>query len=169
MTLTAAQITTALGYAGDGSPKYMFDLIEHLMERLTEVVNIPDAATYTVLAENSGKVHFFPDFTASCTATLPAAAEGLRYRFVYKGAAADAQNFLIDTGPTTNFYIGGVLWLDADDVDNNVAAVFSDGTDDDLLTIVTPSGGTVVELYCDGTNWFFVSGIVVSASTPTFG
>lgn len=169
MGLTAAQITEALGFAEDGSPKYIYDLLEDLVERQTEDVQIPDAATYTVLATNSGKVHFFPDFTASCTATLPAAASGLRYTFVYKGAAADAQNFLIDTGPTANFFIGGVLWVDEDSTGDNAAAVFSDGVDDDVLTIVTPSGGTRVSVYCDGTNWFITEGLIHSATTPTFG
>ena len=30
-------------------------------------VSIPDAATYTVLADNSGIMHYFPDFTSTCT------------------------------------------------------------------------------------------------------
>ncbi len=42
-------------------------------------VTITDAATYAVLAADSGKVHIFPNLTASCTATLPTAAAGLEY------------------------------------------------------------------------------------------
>ena len=41
------------------------------------IVNVPDAATYTVLAADSGKVHIMPDLTASCTITLPTEKAGL--------------------------------------------------------------------------------------------
>lgn len=132
-------------------------------------VSIPDATTYTVLAENSGRDHIFPDFTSSCTITLPAAAEGLRYRFLYGGVAADAQNCLIDTGPTTDPFLGAVLWLDSDNTGNNVGVVASDGNDDDVLTMVTPAPGTMIDLYCDGDKWRLLFSVVVSATTPTFG
>ena len=36
------------------------------------LVKVPDAATYTVLAADSGKIHSMPDLTADCTITLPA-------------------------------------------------------------------------------------------------
>ena len=41
-------------------------------------VKVTDAATYTVLAANSGKTHMMPDLTADCVLTLPTAADGLR-------------------------------------------------------------------------------------------
>jgi hypothetical protein len=166
--LTAAEITTKLALIKRTVAQSLYDLIYDHFTRLNTPVTITDATTYTVLATDSGRVHLVPDFTASCTATLPTAAAGLRYRFVFKGGAADAQNFLIDTGPTTNFFIGGVQWLDNDSATDNVAGVFSDGSDDDVLTMVTPDAGTIVEVYCDGTNWI-VWGFVVSATTPTFG
>jgi hypothetical protein len=167
-TLTQTEIADKLTSIEKMPAKAVHALLEELVTR-NSPVTIPDAAAYTVLAVNSGRDHIFPGFTASCTATLPAAEEGLRFRFIGKGGAADAENFLIDTGPTENFLIGGVLWLDNDSATDNVAGVFSDGTDDDVLTIVTPDAGTVVELYCDGTNWIIIHGIVVSATTPTIG
>src|SRR5688500_5501086 len=35
------------------------------------IVNVTNAATYTVLAANSGKPHIMPDFTSTCTLALP--------------------------------------------------------------------------------------------------
>src|SRR6188474_3071194 len=74
-------------------------------------VVVTDAATYAVLAANTGKLHVCPNFTASCTITLPAAAAGLRYEFWYGGAAADAADWIIV--PTAGFFIGGVVFEDS--------------------------------------------------------
>jgi len=126
-------------------------------------VKTPDVAAYNVLAANSGQTHFVPNLTATCTFALPAVADGLEFSFVYRGGAADAQNWIIATGSATNFYIGGVTWSAAA---ANVA-VFSDGINDQNMTIVTPSGGTRVNLTCDGLNWF-VDGQVMSVTTPAF-
>ena len=35
------------------------------------LVKVPDAATYTVLAADSGKIHSMPDLTADSTIPLP--------------------------------------------------------------------------------------------------
>jgi hypothetical protein len=129
------------------------------------VVNVTDAASYTVLAANSGKVHVIPDLTADCTLTLPTPASGLYYIFIYGGAAADAQDWIISTGSGTNYYVGGGVHFDSDagaGADEAVP-VFSDGNSNDFLTVLTPQGGTKIELWCDGTLWY-VNAVVVSAT-----
>lgn len=134
------------------------------------LVSITDAATYTALAANSGKVHVFPDLTASCTVTLPAVASGLEFTFIGKGVAADAQNWIFDTGSATNYYLGGLAFADTDagaGADEIHAGVFPDGNSNDIMTIVTPGAGTRIHLICDGTNWI-VNGQVYSATVPTF-
>jgi hypothetical protein len=126
-------------------------------------VVITDAASYTVLAANSGRLHVVPDLTADCTITMPAAAVGLKYKFVYGGATADAQDWIIQV--PSGFYIGGGLHVDSDagaGADECVP-VFSDGNSNDFCRVLTPQGGTFVEIECDGTNWY-VNAIVVSAS-----
>lgn len=132
-------------------------------------VAIPDAATYSVLKEDSGKLHVFPNLTADITVTLPAAEDGLNYKFIYGGAAADAQDWIVATAATTELYAGGLVHLDtdADAAGDEVVDVFADFSNDDTMTILTPSAGTVVELFSDGTSWY-VTGRVVSATAPTF-
>ncbi len=73
-------------------------------------VSVPDAATYTVLAANSGLVHYMPNLTASCTITLPTPKAGLWFDFAYYGVAADAQNWVITTGSDTNYFDGGLTF-----------------------------------------------------------
>lgn len=133
-------------------------------------VNVTDAATYTILAADSGKIHILPNFTADCTATLPTAAAGLEYTFISKAVAADAQNFILKSPSATNFYLGGVSFADTDagaGADEIHAGVWSNGSTNDFLTLVTPGAGTRVQVVCDGTNWI-VNGQVFSATVPTF-
>ena len=128
---------------------------------LNTYVKVTNAATYTVLAANSGKIHIMPNLTADITVTLPTPAEGLYYKFIYGGIAADAQDWTFDTGSNTNFFLGGVAGHDPDDGD--VLVVYPDGNSNSKVKIDTPAGGTTVELLCDGTNWY-ISGNVVSAT-----
>ena len=129
-------------------------------------VSIPDAATYTVLADNSGITHYFPNFTSTCTATLPAPKAGLWFEFAYYGVAADAQNFVITTGSDTNYFDGGLAFLDNDtDV---VAPIAPDGNSNSKLTVVTPDVGTRFRVESrNGTLWT-LSGFVGSATIPSF-
>lgn len=124
-------------------------------------VKVTDAATYTVLAANSGKLHIIPDLTADCVISLPTAAAGLYYKFIYGGVAEDVQDVTFDTGSDTNFYLGGVTGLDDDDGD--VLVIYPDGDSNSIMKIDTLNAGSTIELYCDGTNWF-VNAVVVSGT-----
>jgi hypothetical protein len=133
-------------------------------------VNVTDAATYAVLAADSGKIHIMPNFTASCTLTLPTAAAGLEYEFIGKAVAADAQDWIIKSPSATNYFIGGVSFADTDagaGGDEIHAGIWSNGSTNDFLTVVTPGAGTRIYVICDGTNWI-VNGQVFSATVPAF-
>jgi hypothetical protein len=136
----------------------------------SRLVNVTDAATYTVLAADSGKIHIMPNFTASCTLTLPTAAAGLEYKFIGKAVAADAQDWIIKSPSATNYFIGGVSFADTDagaGADEIHAGIWSNGSTNDFLTVVTPGAGTYIYVICDGTNWI-VNGQVYSATVPAF-
>jgi hypothetical protein len=131
----------------------------------TRLVSIPDAATYTLLAADSGRTHVFPDLSASCTVALPVEASGLEYTFTYKGVAADAQNWVFDSGSNTNYFTGGLGFIDVDtDV---IATISGNGSSNSKCTIVTPAPGTRIHMICDGTRWI-LSGIAVSNTIPSF-
>jgi len=132
------------------------------------IVNVTDAATYTVLDYDSGKLHVLPDLSADITITLPTPAYGLEYEFIYGGAASDAHDWLIDTGSDTNYFIGGVTHLDDDagSAADEVVPVYSDGNSNSKLTVLTPDCGTSVKIFCDGTNWY-LNGIVVASTAPS--
>lgn len=136
----------------------------------SRIINVTDAATYTVLEADSGKTHVMPNFTANCTLALPAVATGLEYTFIGKAVAADAQNWIFQSASATNYFVGGVSFADTDagaGADEIHAGIWSNGSTNDFLTVVTPGAGTIIYMICDGTNWI-VNGQVFSATVPAF-
>lgn len=128
-------------------------------------VAVTDAATYAVSKYNSGLTHYVPDLSQDCAITLPTAEAGLEYTFIYGGVAADVSDWNISTGSNTNFYLGGLLYVATTPA---AASVAGDGNSNSIVNVLTPAPGTRVHLHCDGTNWY-LSGVVASASAPTFG
>lgn len=129
-------------------------------------ISVADATTYTVLAQNSGLRHYIPDLTSGCTITLPSPKAGLWFEFVYSGIAADAVNWVIDTGSDTNYFIGGLMFCDQDG--DALAPIAGDGNSNSKLTVVTPEPGTrVLVESANGTTWN-LSGYVLSATIPSF-
>ena len=136
--------------------------------RINPIV-VADGATYSVKTDNTGKIHIMPNLTADCTITLPAAFNGAHYTFIYSGAAADAQDWIINTAATTELFKGGLVHIDTDagSGGDEAVPVAADASDDDTMTILVPDVGTTVTVVSDGTSWY-VTGSVVSATAPTF-
>jgi hypothetical protein len=137
-------------------------------------VVVPLASTalgtgYTLESSNSGKIHLIAATTAAnCALVLPDEADGLNYKIVYVGAAAEGQNYTIGTEAAANYFIGGLthLYDGSSATSITIGAVFSDGNSNSLITLITPSAGTEINLHCNGTAWY-VWGQVVSATIPT--
>jgi hypothetical protein len=128
-------------------------------------VSVPDAATYTVRAENSGLMHYIPDLTADCVITLPSPKAGLWFEFAYSGVAADAHDWNFTTGSNTNYFLGGLLYVDDNPTSDSIAP---DGNSNSKMNVLTPESGTRIRIEsANGTLWV-VSGVVASANAPTF-
>ncbi|MCV0395474.1 MAG: hypothetical protein K5872_22260 [Rhizobiaceae bacterium] len=166
-TLPNADIQRHIDQAQRGSLDDMAKALRAMSN--ASVIVVPDEATYTMLPENSGKTHILPDLTADITISLPDAAEGLEYRFLYGGVAADAQDWIIDTGSDTNFFLGGLIHADTDagSAGDEIVPIAGDGNSNSILTVLVPGPGTEIHLICDGTNWY-LSGTVAGATVPTF-
>ena len=127
-------------------------------------LSLADADVTLDNATHSGRVLLVPDGTQDNTYTLPAPVAGSVFRFVYAGGAADATDAIIVTPGNTNFYIGGVTFLDTDDA---ISAVFSDGNSNSSIQINVPAGFDVTIVGLDTTN-YKIFGTVTSATAPTF-
>jgi hypothetical protein len=132
---------------------------------ITPPIAVTDAGTYSVLAANSGKVHYIPDLTQDCVLSLPTASAGLYYKFVYAGVAEDAHDWTFDTGADANYFLGGCT--DFDDDDGTFGVVYPDGDSNSKVKIDTPNAGTSVELWCNGTHWILNGQIVSGTDTAT--
>jgi|TARA_R100000353_G_scaffold40321_1_gene31994 hypothetical protein len=129
---------------------------------------LPDADASLSKAD-SGKLMIIEDVSADRVYSLPTSAleRGLNYKFWYVGDDADGHDFSVDTGSTSNFIKGGVVFLDSDASGDNVELVESDGDSNRILKVDTPGAGTEFTMVCDGTKWY-LNGQVVSVTTPAF-
>ena len=128
-------------------------------------VSLSDGDVTLTNATHSGRVLLIPDGGQDNTYTLPAPIAGSVFRFVYAGGAADATDAIIVTPGNTNFFIGGVTFLDSD---NEVSSVFSDGNSNSKIQINVPAGFDVTIIGKDTTN-YQIFGNVTSATAPAFG
>ena len=128
-------------------------------------VSLADADVTLTNATHSGRVLLVPDGGQDNTYTLPAPIAGSVFRFVYAGGAADATDAIIVTPGNSNFYVGGVTFLDQDG--NEVSAVFSDGNSNSKIQINVPQGFDVTIVGKDTTN-YQIFGNVTSTTAPAF-
>ncbi len=127
-------------------------------------VSLADSDVTLTNATHSGRILLVPDGGQDNTYTLPAPIAGSMFRFVYAGGAADATDAIIVTPGNTNFYIGGVTFLDTD---NEVSAVFSDGNSNSSIQINVPAGFDVTIMGLNTTN-YQIFGTVTGATAPAF-
>lgn len=128
-------------------------------------VSLSDGNETLTNAAHSGRVLLVPDGGQDNTYTLPAPIAGSTFRFVYAGGAADATDALIITPGNTNFYIGGVTFLDTDG--NEVSSVFSDGNSNSSIQLNVPAGFDITIVGLNTTN-YQIFGNVTSTTAPAF-
>lgn len=128
-------------------------------------VSLADGNVTLTNATHSGRVLLVPDGGQDNTYTLPAPIAGSVFRFVYAGGAADATDALIITPGNTNFYIGGVTFLDTDG--NEVSSVFSNGSSNSSIQLNVPAGFDVTIVGLNTTN-YQIFGNVTSTTAPVF-
>ena len=133
-------------------------------------VALADAsAAVTAAANGGGVINLVPNGTQDNTYTLPAPVAGQSFTFVYAGNAADATDFIINTGSNTNFFIGGVIFLDTDagPAALEVSVIHPDGNSNSKLQVNVPASAQITVIAKDSTNWQ-VWGTVAAATAPAF-
>jgi len=128
-------------------------------------VSLSDGDVTLTNATHSGRVLLVPDGTQDNTYTLPAPIAGSMFRFVYAGGAADATDAIIITPGNTNFYIGGITFLDTDG--NAISSVFSNGSSNSSIQFNVPAGFDVTIMGLNTTN-YQIFGNATSTTAPAF-
>ena len=115
-------------------------------------------------ATHSGRLLVVPAITANRTITLPSPVAGAHFKFIYGGAAEEAENLIFDTGANANYFIGGIVHADSN-ADN--VSIYSDGNSNSTLTLTDFGCFEINILAKDSTN-YFIWGYAEGADAPAF-
>ena len=127
-------------------------------------ITFGDENTTLTATANAGRVNVVPAITGNRTLTLPSPTAGVWFKFIYGGAAEEAENLIIDTGSDTNYFIGGIIHLDSN-ADN--VSVYADGNSNSILTLTDFGIFEINVLAKDSTNWI-IWGYQQGADAPAF-
>ncbi len=116
-------------------------------------------------ATHSGRLLVVPAITANRTITLPSPVAGAHFKFIYGGAAEEAENLIFDTGANANYFIGGIVHIQSD---ADSSSVYSDGNSNSKLTLTDFGCSEINILAKDSTNWL-IWGFSEGADAPAFG
>ena len=141
----------------------------HLIDTILPTpVIISDATATLTEAANAMRINILPNVASTSNIySLPTpSAAGVFYRFIYGGAAADAENHIFDTATADNsiFFKGVIAHLDTNA--NNIG-IYSNGSSNSKLTI-TDTGFLDITFIASSTTVFHVVGSAVSATAPAF-
>ena len=115
-------------------------------------------------ATHSGRTLVVPAITANRTITLPSPVAGSHFKFIYGGAAEEAENLIFDTGADANYFIGGIVHIQSD---ADSSSVYSDGNSNSKLTLTDFGCSEINILAKDSTNWL-LWGWSEGADAPAF-
>jgi hypothetical protein len=126
-----------------------------------------DADLTVTEALHAGKVIYQTDVSADKDYNIatPSAA-GVTYRFigVGTGAAADGHDIILDFSDDACYFKGAITFLDTD---NEVSAIWGNGTSHDRLQINVPASYDLT-LVALSTSVMYITGTVVGATAPGF-
>lgn len=115
---------------------------------------------------SNGGIILIPLLTANATVAVPLPSLGKRYRFIWIGTAADAEDVIMTTA-ATSFFVGGLTSLISGTAD--ITPVYANGTTHNTLSCLNPDGGSWVELVgVSATQWAVYGNMNSVATAPTF-
>ena len=127
-------------------------------------VTLGDENKTLTTATHSGRTLVVPAITANRTITLPSPVAGAHFKFIYGGAAEEAQNVIFDTGADANYFIGSIVH---DDSDADDVSIYADGNSNSKLTLTDFGCSEINILAKDSTNWL-LWGWSEGADAPAF-
>ena len=138
---------------------------------ITEIITMGDAPVALGdedktldAATHSGRTLVVPALAANRTITLPAPVAGQSYKLIYGGAAEEAENLILLTPGSSNFFLGGIVHLDSN-ADN--VSVYSNGSSNSSLTLTDFGVFEINVVAKDSTN-YYIWGYQEGADVPAF-
>jgi len=123
-----------------------------------QCVTLPNATTYTVQAQDSGKIMCIPAQGAAMTVTLPNVQAGLCYRFIAVatlGQNVTIQAQLVGAPPAPANILTGIClnFTPGTNLTTAIASVIK-LDDPNIRFNAAARAGDYVDLNCDGTTWY---------------
>ena len=139
----------------------------HLIDTIqpSHVLLGDEDTTFTVAA-NAFRLNIQPNISAARTITLPTPVLDTWFHIVSLPLAADGHTLTIKGTDETHFFYGGVMNHDMDQTSQTTAAVFGDGSADDVFTLPT-SSGMDLWLHAKSTTVWYIWGWTASTTTST--
>ena len=151
-----------------GTPINKKVTVAEMENALAATVLLADTASISATAAtNAGRTNVFPDVSQATTVTLPTPSAGLSFRFIYGGAAADAESHIIKTTGNTLFFKGALVHHDTNQTGQTSAAVYSDGNSNSILTLTDPQA-YVLDIVGHSATIYYISGFVADNTAPAF-
>ena len=151
-----------------GTPINKKVTVAEMMNALAATVALADASSTTLTAAtNGGRTNVIADVSQASTYVLPTPSAGLSFRFIYGGAAADAESHIIKTTGNTLYFKGALVHHDTNQTGQTSAAVFSDGNSNSILTLTDPQA-YVLDIVGHSATVYYISGFVADNTAPAF-
>jgi hypothetical protein len=118
------------------------------------VVALPNAATYTVLASDSGKLLLIPGQGAAMAISLPAPQIGLSYKFMVTGATVGQIVTITPSGGATVTGSGLTLVPGANGSGTIANISVAKNGAANIQILAAAARGDTLSLTCDGAIWY---------------
>ena len=166
--LTGAELTSLDGLTASTAE---LDILDGVTANAAELNMAADSSANTevvtaanvITAAESGSTYILNSATA-IVSTLPVVAAGLRFKFIVGalGVANSENHTIVPNAANDDTIFGGAIVAGAEvpaDAEGSINIVGTSGT--------TALPGDVVEVFCDGTNWY-VNGRATTTGAITF-
>ena len=125
-----------------------------------------DPDDVTLLNTDSGKLILVDhNHSSTLTVNIPAAEDGLNYRFVFVTKMEPAAAALLISAPAGTLLEGTIVEVNDDAADGAVSTKTADGVDDHRLLLSDDvEAGSFIDVISNGTSWYLVGAYVGNAN-----
>ena len=151
-----------------GTPINKKVTIAEMVNALAAPVTLADASSTTLTAAtNGGRTNMVVDVSQNSTYVLPTPSAGLTFKFIYIGAATDAQTHIFKTAGNSIFFKGALQHNDNNQTGQTTNTVFSDGNSNSIITLALPEAYEI-NLVGVSSTVYAISGFTAGDTPVTF-
>jgi len=149
-----------------GTPINKKVTIGEMMNALSAPVTLADASSTTLTeAANAGRTNMVGNVSQDSTYILPTPKIGMTFKFIFIGAATDAEAHIFKTAGNSIFFKGAIQHNDNNQTGQTTNTVFSNGSSNSVITVDIPEAYEITMVGIS-TTVYALSGFA-AGDTPT--